>query len=59
MWILGLKGLTNIFRVVTKISSCQVYVISLWENEQLGNYFGSVFLLFPMKVGGSHGVQRK
>lgn len=36
-------------RAVAKISSCQVYVIS-----RLGSSFGSIFLLFPMKVAEGH-----
>ena len=40
--------------VVTKISSCLVYVISwqgIWKEQSIS---GSIFFLFPMKVAGGH-----
>ena len=40
-------------RTVTKISSCWVYAISRRGIAQKGSSFGSVFLLFPMKVAGA------
>ena len=41
-------------RAVTKISSCWVYAISRKGIVQLGSLFGSIFLLFPMKVAVDH-----
>ena len=41
-------------RVVAKISSCRVSAISRRGTEQQGSSFGSIFLLFPMKVAGAH-----
>ena len=37
-------------RAVAKISSCQVYEISRRGIVQLGSFFGSILLLFPMRV---------
>lgn len=37
-------------RAVAKITNCWVYATSSQEIEQLGSSFGSIFLLFPMKV---------
>ena len=39
---------------VAKMSSCRVYAISRRGIGQLGSSFGSVFLLFPIKVAGAH-----
>ena len=43
-----------VIRTVAKISSCWVYVISRRRIVQIGSSFGSIFLLFPMKVATSH-----
>ena len=40
---------------VAKISSCWVCAVSKRRIVQLGITFGSIFLLFPMKVAGTHG----
>ena len=55
--MLGLHGEISIHvvpRAVAKISSCRVYANSRRGIVQLGSYFASVFLLFPMKVAGGH-----
>ena len=46
-------------RAVTKISSCQVYVISRRGIVQLGSSFGSILLLFPMRKAGAHADSRQ
>ena len=46
-------------RAVVKISSCPVYVISRRGIVQLGSSFGSIFLLFPMRVVGAHAHSRR
>ena len=40
-------------RAVAKISSCWVYAVSRREIAQLGSPFGSIFLLFPVRVAKS------
>ena len=42
------------FRAVANISSCWVYAISRRGILQLGSSFGSIFILFPMKVAGEN-----
>ena len=39
-------------QAVAKISGWRVYAISRWETQQLGIFFGSIFLLFAMTVLG-------
>ena len=40
-------------RAVAKISSCWVYAVSRREIAQLESSFGSIFLLFPVRVAKS------
>ena len=42
------------FRAVANISSCWVYAISRRGIFQLGSSFGSIFVLFPVKVAGEN-----
>lgn len=37
-------------RAVTKILSCQIHAVSKQGIEQAGSSFGSILLLFPMKL---------
>ena len=41
-------------RDVTKISNCRLNTTNGWGIKQLRISFGSIFLLFYMKVAGSH-----
>ena len=43
-----------VIRAVAKISSCWVYVISRRRIVQIESSFGSIFLLFPIKVAAAH-----
>ena len=42
------------FRAVANISICWVYAISRRGIFQLGSSFGSIFVLFPVKVAGEN-----
>ena len=46
--------LNSRYRAVAKTSSCRVYANSRRGIVELGTSLVSVFLLFPMKVAGSH-----
>ena len=46
-------------RVVTKISSCRVNTTSRRGIKRLGISFGSIFLLFSIKVAGSHSLSSR
>ena len=41
-------------QAVANTSTCRVYVISSRGIVQLRSNFGSIFLLFPIKVAGAH-----
>ena len=47
------------FRVVTKISSCRVNTTSRRGIKRLGISFGSIFVLFPIKVAGGHSLSSR
>ena len=49
----GMRGVTiNVFRVVTKISSCRANTTSRRGIKQLGISFGSIFLPFSYESSG-------
>ena len=47
-------GQGSLCRAVANTSTCRVYVISSRGIVQLRSNFGSIFLLFPIKVAGAH-----
>ena len=47
-------ALTNVIRVVTKMSSFRVNTISRRGIKRLGISFGSIFFYFPIKVAGEN-----